>query len=166
MVPQTRGGLEADQTFDSAEKLYRRVPPECLSPLGELVPSHISCSFGDSVRKAPSVVRSKYAGPLDVLHSDCANGKDVSGHLVFYVSVSELPSEVEAGNKEIYDFIPLHDPEELCFAHSVISCLRRGNPTAEYQKPTNAVRNKLKDLFVKSFQEQHFTIGPKPFSTA
>jgi hypothetical protein len=152
MPPQKRGDSSADQIFDVTERLFRRVPPACLSPTGELVPSQIRCSFGDVVKKSPSVVRSKYGAIEDVLHEDCAGGRDVSGHFVFFVTVEELPKDVESGNKELYDFYPLHDPETDCYAHSLIACKKKTNLTSDYDEPTSGVRNKLKALFVAAFE--------------
>jgi len=152
MPPKKRGQLSADQVFDAAERLFRRVPPECLSPMGEVVPSQISCSFGDTINKSPSVVRSKYALPEDVLHADCAGGKDMSGHLIFYLTVEELPDDVESGSKEHFGFYPFHVPEESCFAHTVIACKKTSKPTGYFDEPTSGVRNKLKAKFVSAFQ--------------
>lgn len=152
MPPLKRGELAVDQVFDGSERMYRRVPPECLSPLGELVPSQIRCSFGDTIEKSPSVVRAKYGRPNDVLHPDCANGKDVSHHLVFYLTAGGLPTDVESGNKERYDFYPFHDPKASCYAHSVIACKKQMNTSGNYDEPTHGVRNRLKALFVSAFQ--------------
>jgi hypothetical protein len=152
MPPQRRGTSPADQVFDAEEKLYRRVPPDCLSPLGELLPSQIGCSFGDTIGKSPSFVRSKYGSIDDTLHADCAGGNDVSRHLVFFIPVSELPTNVESGNKELYDFYPFHDPEDTCYAHTVIACKKKQNSSGNYDKPTDGVRNRLKTQFVSAFK--------------
>lgn len=151
MPPQKRGHLSPDQTFDSAEMLYRRVPPECLSPLGEVVPSQIRCSFGNTIKKSPSTVRSKYASLDDVLHPHCAGGRDVSGDYVFFLTVAELPTSVESGNRELYDFYPFHDPEDSCFAHALIAC-KKQNSSGNYDEPTAGVRNALKAQFVSGFK--------------
>jgi hypothetical protein len=97
-------------------------------------------------------VRSKYGTPSDALHRDCAGGKDVSDHLVFYLIVDELPQGIESGAQELYDFYPFHDPEDTCFAHSVIACRKQGSPEA-YDAPTHSVRNKLKAQFVSAFEK-------------
>ena len=152
MPPKKRGDLPADQSFEVAEELYRRVPRECLSPLGEIVPSQIRCSFGKSIKKSPSVLRSKYGTAWDVLHRDCADGKDVSSHLVFFLTPDELPVGVESGDKELYDFYPFHDPEINCYAHTLIACRKRQNSVGDFDEPTSSVRNKLKALFVWAFE--------------
>ena len=152
MPPLRRGELPVDQVFDASERLYRRVPETALSPLGEVVPSQICCSFGDTIRKAPSLVRSKYGTFEDVLHPDCADGKDVSRHLVFFLEVSELPRNIESGKRELFDFYPFHDPDDTCYAHSVIACKKQSNTTGDFDEPTAGVRNKLKALFVSAFE--------------
>jgi hypothetical protein len=151
MEPQKHGELQADQAFNAEEKLYRRVPPNCLSPQGEVVASNIRCSFENEVKKSPSVVRSKYASAMDVIHKNCADGKDVSTHFVFFLVVGDLPQQVESGTKQLFDFYPLHDPEDDCFAHTVIACRKHDGPTDGYDKPTTQVRNKLKAQFVAAF---------------
>lgn len=152
MPPEKRRQLSADQTFDPAEMFYRRLPPECLSPLGEVVPSQIRCSFGKIIKKSPSVVRSKYASVEDVLHPDCAGGADVSSHYIFFITTAELPINVDSGNKELYDFYPFHDPEDSCFAHTLIACKKTQSPAGSYDEPTPAVRNVLKAQFVSAFK--------------
>jgi hypothetical protein len=151
MAPQKRGELQADQQFDADEKLYRRVPPNCLGPQGEMVASNVRCSFDNEVKKSPSTVRSKYASATDVLHRDCADGDDVSNHFVFYLVVGELPQRVESGTKQLFDFYPLHDPEDNCYAHTLIACRKHDGPADRYDKPTSHVRNKLKAQFVAAF---------------
>lgn len=151
MAPQKRGELQPDQVFDAEEKLYRRVPANCLSPQGEVVASNIRCEFKKDVKKSPSVVRSKYGSPTDVLHRDCAGGKDVADHLVFYLVVGELPQRVESGTKQLYDFYPLHEPDDDCFAHTVIACRKDDGSNDGYHEPTTPVRNKLKAQFVAAF---------------
>lgn len=160
MPPKKRGELPADQVFDPAERLYRRVPPECLSPLGEVVPSLIACSFGDTIKKSPSVVRSKYGTAEDVLHADCADGKDVCRQLVFFLIVEELPRGVVSGNRELFDFYPFHDPEDSCYAHSVIACKKKSNAAGSYDQPTTGVRNKLKAKFVSAFENNRIAVTP------
>lgn len=151
MAPLKRGELQADQAFGAEEKLYRRVPPNCLSPQGEVLASNFRCSFENEAKKSPSVLRSKYASAMDVLHRDCAGNQDVSNHLVFYLVVAELPQGVESGTRQLYDFYPLHDPEDDCYAHSVIACRKHDGPVDGYDKPTTQVRNKLKAQFVAAF---------------
>lgn len=153
MAPKKRGDSQADQSFEPSELLYRRVPPSVISPLGEIEPSLIGCSFGNEVKTSPSVVRSKYSEPEDVLHSDCANGKDVSDHLVFFLTVADLPRGVESGDRDLFDFYPLHVPLNDCYAHSVIACKKQTNPEGDYDKPTTGVRNRLKAQFVSAFEK-------------
>lgn len=158
MPPQKRGSKAPNQVFDEDEKLYRRVPPTCLSPLGEVVPSNIRCSFGDYINKSPSVLRSKYGTAADVIHNDCARGSDVSDHLVFYLIVKELPKSIESGDRVTYDFYPFHDPEDDCYGHSVIACKKSSGPHGTYDKPTQGVRNKLKAQFVSAFQKHRVAL--------
>jgi hypothetical protein len=158
MGPQRRGEREPDQVFDADEKLYRRVPQSCLSPQGEVVASYIRCSFEREAKKSPSVIRSKYGSATDVLHRDCADDKDVSDNLVFYLVVGKLPGQVESGVKELYDFYPLHDPLDTCFAHTVIACRKHGGPEDAYDKPSRHVCNALKAQFVAAFERNRVQI--------
>lgn len=104
-------------------------------------------------------MRSKYGNVSDVLHKDCA-GKDVSDNLVFYVIAGELPRKVESGDGDLYDFYPFHEPEDSCYAHSVIACKKRGS-TSDYDKPTQGVRNKLKAHFVSAFMNHRIGVTPE-----
>lgn len=162
MAPQKTGDLAADQAFDNTERLYHRVPPDRPGPSGEIVPSDIRCEYKKELKKCPSVVRGRYATPEDALHPDCAKGRDVSKFLLFYLVTGELPKGVEAGNGQLYDFYPHHDPEPTCYAHTLISCKRRESAEGEYDPPSTQVRNKLKSHFVAAFQKNRVEIPAEP----
>jgi hypothetical protein len=165
MPPLKREERAPDQAFDADERLYRRFPPECLSPWGEVVASKIGCSFEDDIESCPSTVRGKYGTPADVLHADCAGGNDVSTQLVAYLISGELPANVKTGQEnvvsdkdEYFDFYPFHDPEVNCYAHSVIASRKRTSPPETYDRPTSGVRNKLKAAFVSAFRSRRIDV--------
>lgn len=152
MRPITRGKRTPDQQFGESERLYKRVPREHLSPEGEIEPSLIQCSFNKDVKSAPSVLRGRYATARDALRPGCADGKDVSSQAVFYLKVSALPKQIISGDHRTYNFYPFHDPEESCYAHTVISCRNAESTERVYVRPTNAVRNAFKAKLVSSLR--------------
>jgi hypothetical protein len=161
--------LRADQVstttpFTDGELLYRRVSPDELNSKGEVDPSRINAiSFNKEVQSAPSVNRSEFSTPEDVLDQLCSNGKDVSFWFVFFVRVDGLPKGIIAGDGRIFNFLPCHVPLHDCGAHSVIkSCLATDSNNA-YTKPTQAVINDFKVKFATKLMriEQLFDISTK-----
>jgi hypothetical protein len=153
--------------FAADERLYRRFPPECLGPEGEVFASKIG-SFDEHIRNCPSTVRSKYGTPADALHPDCALGNDVANYLIAYLTVGELPTNVKTGQEnvrsdkdEFFDFYPFHDPEVNCYAHTVTACRKRIGPPDAYDRPTNGVRNKLKAAFASAFRNHRIDVHPE-----
>jgi hypothetical protein len=68
----------ANQDFHPDELLYRRVPNTHVED-GEVSLLAISGELKfEEDPKSTSTVRGAYSAPLDCLHSDCANGEDVS----------------------------------------------------------------------------------------
>lgn len=134
--------------FDNEELLYRRVSPEELNSMGEVDPTRINAtSFSKEIQSAPSVNRSAFSKPEDVLSSCCASGKDVSSWVIFLLSVERLPKELVAGDGRRFDFVPQHLPLEDCGAHSVIASCRSEDSLHEYVKPSQAVINDFKVKF-------------------
>ena len=152
MRPIGQGHCRADQRFHSSERLFRRVPADCIVGNGEIEPSCIDCSFGRTVDGAPSVIRSKYAAARDALHPNCADGKDVSSLLIYYLEAGELPKDCLDGTGNAYEFYPYHDPLEHCYAHSVIACRRAGNPEELYRQPTRPVKNDFRAKFAAALK--------------
>ena len=152
MLPTKRGDKGLDQRFNGSEKLYKRVPREHLTPDGEIEPSLIQCSFNRGVKSAPSVLRSKYGTSRDALRRACANGKDVSTQVVFYVIVGALPKQIASGDNRSFDFYPFHDPDDDCYAHTVIACKLAGSADGSYSMPSNAVKNAFKAKLVAALR--------------
>lgn len=161
MRPIKRRKRLPDQRFRQTERLYKRVPPEHLTPEGEIEPSLIQCSFGKKVKSAPSVVRDKYGTPGDTLHRCCAGGNDVSSNVVFYLEVGALPKGILSGDNRSYDFYPFHDPEEDCYSHSVIACKAGNNVAGEYEPPSQAVKNAFKAKFISALQRAEMPSFPQ-----
>jgi hypothetical protein len=164
MRPITRGDRTPDQRFGESEKLYKRVPAEQLTADGRIEPSLIQCSFGKVVKSAPSVVRSKYACAQDAIRPGCANGKDVSSNVVFYLKVSALPKSIVSGDNRTFTFYPFHDPEQNCYAHTVIACRSVDGPNTSYDPPSNAVKNEFKAKLVAALERAPML--PFPFCVA
>ncbi len=129
------------------ERLFRRVPPCCIGPNDEVDAGCIQCSFDRDVKSAPSVIREKYGTVRDTLSRLCADGKDVSSEVVFFLSVQALPKGVLSGTNESHDFYPFHAPEEHCYAHTVIACKRTGAAMGVYREPPRLVKNQFRTQF-------------------
>lgn len=162
MLPTKRRDKGLDQQFKNSEKLYKRVPREHLTPEGEIEPSLIQCSFNKGVKSAPSVLRSKYGTPRDALRRECANGKDVSNQAVFKANVGALPKRIVSGDGRSFDFYPFHDPDEHCYAHTVLGCRLAGDAAGSYTMPSNAVKNAFKAQLVSALTRA--TVLPFPVS--
>jgi hypothetical protein len=149
MRPTKQGWRSPDQHFDETEKLYRRVPRECVGDNNELEPSCVQCSFGKAVESAPSVIREKYGTAADALNPLCAGDKDVSSFVVFYLRVRDLPKGSLSGDNEPYDFYPFHIPLATCYAHTVVGCKKANDQQGgAYRQPTRPVKNDFRAKFV------------------
>lgn len=145
-LPLTRDQVDVTHPFSPEELLYRRIPLE-LNSMGEIVPTLVSgISFKSEVQTSPSVNRSAFSSPEDVLDSQCANNKDVSNWLVYFLRVDNLPRGLVAGDNRVFDFVPRHIPLESCGCHSVIASVLRTDHTV-YEKPSQAVINAFKVKF-------------------
>lgn len=143
-MPLLENEVDISVEFAPEEPLYRRALASELVD-GELVVSSLeSVSFGKEVSGAPSVLRGRFAKPIDALHADCAGGKDVSRHLVYFILVRDLPDVIQTPEGNAFEFYPLHKPEPTCGAHSVIASCLAGDPTRVYAKPSRTVRNDLR----------------------
>jgi hypothetical protein len=136
--------LAADQVdvtvpFRPEELLYRRVSTSELGPGGEIYPSRIEAvTFKAQVQTAPSVMRSAFSLPRDVLHFSCAR-RDTTDWSVFSILVNALPMNLMAGDGRAFRFFPVHIPEPDCGAHSVIGCCIQSDLTNTYVKPSSKV---------------------------
>ena len=108
-------------------------------------------SFSKNVTGAPSVVRGRFAVPLDAVHPNCAGPTDVSHYLVYFIEVQQLPNQVPTGDGRNLIFFPLHLPLPDCGAHSVVSCCAVGDNDRTYVKPSPSARNALRVSLVNSF---------------
>lgn len=152
-LPLTASEVDTTRPFSPEELLYRRVGPGELNSIGEVLPTGIACvSFRANVESAPSVMRSDFSQPSDVLDVLCAT-KEVPGWLVYFVRVDGLPGEIIAPDNRLHYFFPKHIPEKTCGAHSVVACCLATDPERAYVKPTARLAN---DFKVK------FALGLKP----
>jgi hypothetical protein len=151
-------GRAVNQTFEPIELLYRRVHPEELNALGEVDPNSIRCvKFTKDERESPSVVRERYAKPEDVLHRDCCDQRDKSDHLIYKIRVADLPAGILAQNGEardtrIFNFVPSHQPEKTCYAHSVVRSTLQGDLSRAYAKPSPTARDQFKVEFARALK--------------
>jgi len=145
--------VDTSVLFSPEELLYRRVNPSHLNTNGELGPETLNTfSFEASIESAPSVNRSQFSQPEDVIHINCACGKDVSGYLVYSINVVSLPTNLEFGSK-VFRFFPVHIPLALCGAHSVISCCYEADSYQKYEKPPRPVRNAFRTLLATKLRK-------------
>jgi hypothetical protein len=141
-LPETE--VDPNSEFSPDELLYRRV---CASELtgGELVPSSLnSISFSNVLTGAPSVLRSRFCVPSDVLHPDCAGGRNLADWLIYFIAVDDLPTPLIAGDGREFSFFPKHMPEPRCGAHSVVACCLAGDEARVYVQPSRKVLNDLR----------------------
>jgi len=144
-LPLSENEVDTSVPFAPEEELYRRVLPSEELADGEIDPTRLSSvSFKSDVQSSPSVLRSRYASPQDVLHKDCANQKDVSGQLIYFIAVNSLPRTIKSDDGREFEIFPLHLPFPTCGAHSVISCCRNGDPGRVYERPSQSARNDLR----------------------
>ena len=143
-MPLLESEVDISVEFRPEEPLYRRILASELTN-GEIGPNSLnSVSFDKNVSGAPSVLRGAFARPIDALHSDCAGGKNVSNHLVFFILVRDLPSPIQTPEGNAFEFYPLHKPLPTCGAHSVIASCSAGDPARAYAKPSRPARNDLR----------------------
>lgn len=164
MGPIKRGKRPANQRFRPEEKLYRRVPPGSINSLGEIEPSSLQISFDKDVKSAPSMVRARYASPRDAIHQCCAGPRDVSSFAVFFLRTAELPKGIGSGDGKQLDFYPLHDPEETCYAHTVVACKHEGEGIGAYVKPSRPAKNAFKAQFVAALRRVEMPSSPMLFA--
>ena len=152
-MPLKASEVDCSFPFFGDELLYRRLEQRELNEKGEIDPTRInSVSFKADVESAPSVMRSRFSAPEDVLHVLCA-GRDTSGWLVYAIRVDELPQGLKAGDERSFDFLPKQVPLEDCGAHTVVACAESSDAAKKYIKPSTKVTN---DFKVK------FALGLKP----
>ena len=152
-MPLTASQVDTARPFSPEELLYRRVGPGELNSQGELLPTTIAgISFKAEVQYSPSVMRSDFSEPSDVLDILCAT-KDVTGWTVYFIRVDRLPENIVSGDNRVFCFFPRHIPEEMCGAHSVVACCRVDDPERKHLKPSAKVTY---DFKVK------FALGLKP----
>ena len=125
--------------FSPEERLYRRYRPEHYKG-GKILPAAFQFP-------KHSVTRGAFSRPEDVLHSDCARGKDVRNCGVLTMLVGSIPRGVSGTDGTKYVFSVRHEPENTCYAHSVIWCQRDGRGTAEsecYDEPPATLKEKFR----------------------
>jgi|ERR1035438_7485957 hypothetical protein len=126
--PRYRNNDPEDQVFTEGELLYRRYKVEHFQNQ-QLLPSAF---------KFPrqSFNREKYSQPEDVLHRDCCNGKKLhDGWGVLECSSSNLPTPVVGQDGKTFQFEPVHEPLECCYAHTEIWCKATGGEQVDEPSP-------------------------------
>jgi hypothetical protein len=151
-LPQKASEVDTDAPFTPEELLYRRVHRDKVNSKGEVDPSQINVtSFKRDIRSAPSVMRSRFCVPADVLHIDCAE-RETSDWLVFFTRVDSLPAGIVSGDQRSFDFYPAHIPLEHCGAHSVVASCITGDVERTYVKPSGAVASDFRVKFANSLK--------------
>jgi hypothetical protein len=151
-LPLKASEVDVDSPFTPDELLYRRIGPAELNSKGELDPTRIeSISFRKNVESAPSVMRSRFSEPEDVLHILCAQ-RDTAGWIVYFVLVDRLPTAMLSGDGRSFDFFAKHVPLENCGAHSVVASALSNDPTRAYAKPSQGVINDFKTKFATALR--------------
>jgi hypothetical protein len=165
LAPQSADGRKADHQFENSEKLFRRFAPSDFTD-GRLGIDRISASIRfptsrevkedpQNAKKSPSWIRSRYGTAADAIDIKCAKTA-VPNHGVISVQVGGIPNEIAAGDRDSFDFYPLHDPLEECYAHTLV-CPRRTGQT-EYEEPPKQVKNKLRQWI---FANHELEIEPR-----
>jgi hypothetical protein len=145
---------EVDPTcpFSGDELLYRRLERHELNENGEVDPTRInSISFRADVESAPSVMRSRFSDPEDVLHVLCAE-RDTTGWRVYFIRVDALPVNLKSGDGRSFDFFPKHVPLIDCGAHSVVACAESGDAGKIFVRPSTKVINDFKVRFATALR--------------
>lgn len=156
-LPLKANEVDPKAPFTPEELLYRRVERSELNSRGEVDPTRINAvSFRKDVESAPSVMRSKFSSPQDVLDVLCAE-RDVNGWLVFSIRVDELPTGLTTGDGRSFDFFPKHVPLENCGAHSVTASALSGDPSRTYAKPNPKVTAAFKARFATALKQVPLT---------
>ncbi len=158
-MPQHTDGRSADQVFSPEEKLYRRIHPEELNSLGEVIPARIQTvvGFKSTIEGAPSVNRGLYSTPSDVLHPDCCDGRDRSDCTVYAIRVKNLPGVLHCQDGRDFAFVPHHQPLETCFAHAVVKSI----DTADLARGYTQLPKSLRETFRVRFA---FQLKPVPLA--
>jgi hypothetical protein len=119
--------------FEPTEELFRRYLASHYED-GELDPSAIR--FGEP----PSFLRSAYSVAVDALHTNCADGQEVSGFGVLAMPASAVTQNQISKRGDSFDFAPVHQPLTACYAHSEIRCSSSEDPTKQHIEPPREVR--------------------------
>lgn len=144
-MPLRGDEVDANLPFEETELLFRRVARDGVDDTGTLLPSELNTmSFDKTIDGAPSFLRSAFSIPEDVLHTACADEKDVSNWLAYEISVGALPSPIVGKDNRSFDVFPVHRPLTQCGAHSVIATCHTNDSTRAYTLPPRSVRNDLR----------------------
>ena len=135
MPPQRTSNQPIIPHFEDNESLFRRYLQSHFQG-GELDPSAIRFD------EPPSFLRSAFSEPEDALHTDCADGKNVSGFGVLVMKASAAHYQERTVDNWVFTFQPMHRPLPACYAHSEIDCLESsGNSTSQHVNPPKRIRN-------------------------
>lgn len=138
-APQHKSNRLPDNEWTDEEELFRRFSKtELIGGAKRLNPDKIEIG-------APSYNRARYSLPLDVLHRDCCAGNDRSGQGIYAIRVSviwRVDGDLTLGR--FYVTLPVHKPEETCYAHTEVWSLEDGFGTPK--KPVATVRRFIRNL--------------------
>jgi hypothetical protein len=127
-----RNGRAIDPHFLPGEKLFRRIKQEHFVD-GNFSP--LSISFDNP----PSLNRSKYSHPTDVLFSE---QDEFLGWGVISFPVHQIPRAYPQ-HSPMYTFTPTHAPLENNYSHSEIFC-DRIPATGAYTEPQQGIRKLMR----------------------
>jgi hypothetical protein len=164
-LPLAASQVDTSLPFRATELLYRRLSKDELGENGEVDASRIEqVRFERDVQKAPSVMRSAFSKPLDVLHFLCAK-RDTSDWVVYSIPVGELPDNVESADGRVFRFFPIHMPEPKCGAHSVIASCINSDATNTYVKASPSATWQFKVNFARRLRPVPAQAAPAPALT-
>jgi len=143
--PVHQDELPVVETFDDDEVLYRRYLLAHFVD-HELVPQHFQFP-------RPSLNRSRFSQPVDVLHPDCCDGRNLGpGWGVLECSASDVRVSVQSHDHQELVLRPMHRPLPTCYAHSELWCIV-AESGAEV-KPSSTVKEKFRIRLAKKFNER------------
>jgi hypothetical protein len=138
-------GLSVVDTFDDNEVLYRRYLLAHFVD-HELVPQHFRFP-------RPSLNRSKFSQPVDVLHPDCCDGKVLgTGWGVLECLASDAHVSTQSHDNKELVLHPKHRPLLTCYAHSELWCI--ASESGAEVKPSTTAKEKFRIKLAKKFNER------------
>lgn len=143
--PMLRKGRPADQHFNAEERLFRRIPPNCVLPEEKIDLRAIELPD-------ISVNREKHEGIPEYVLYGMFHGKPrhFKNWGIAAISAGGIPPEIESDGMT-YLFMPVHRPEEHNYYHSEIQC---HSQNGEHVDPTQQIARESQLLWRKKLQAQ------------